>query len=494
MDLNKRKHISRWPIQSVLLALLLLYSLPLQATDQSAQVSVDSIAELEEAVSRAHPGDVIILKAGQYDQKCTLSAKGTAVNPIEIRSQSMGKTNIRNVVTLNGEFFSLVGFNFTGNGSVKISGRGIRVSRCRMSNVRTGKWIQVAAGSYKVEIDHCLFEKKDINRKMKRGCQLIQIVVLNKKEKHHIHHNHFRDIPKGGGNGFETLQLITRGNPFDPPAGHCETLIEDNLFERCNGESEIISIKSNGNIIRRNTFRACNGSLVFRHGDSNVAAGNFFLGTGEKGSGGVRLQGTDHVVANNYFHGLANFGVTMMDGTPDNLYVRVERANILFNTFVNCKYALVVGANHSKHPNGTVPRQCVIANNIFFAGKDGGSEEKDISQAVKLVQDDQPEEWNWVDNIVQGKLGISLTSGIRSQDPHLRFLKNGLAIPTDKTPSAKQLVKDLRWTEVDLFATTRGGRKTTGAVQFPVKSLAAGPLTEKMVGPDVSDLITNRIR
>ena len=129
-------------------------------------------------------------------------------------------------------------------------------------------------------------------------------MVLNKNERHHIHHNLFKDIPKGtenNGNGYETLQLITKDNPFNPPPGNCNTIIEDNLFVRANGEAEIISIKSNGNIIRNNTFRACMGGLVLRHGHGNVATANVVLADGEPKANGIRFQGSTQVVANNYF-------------------------------------------------------------------------------------------------------------------------------------------------------------------------------------------------
>jgi hypothetical protein len=37
--------------------------------------------------------------------------------------------------------------------------------------------------------------------------------------------------------------------------------------------------------------------------------------------------------------------------------------------------------------------------------------------------------------------------------------------------------------EADLLGASRGKKKTIGAVQFPVGSSDAGPLTEKLVGP-----------
>jgi poly(beta-D-mannuronate) lyase len=443
----------------IVLAALAVHGTCLSAAEGGRQVEVKTCAELEKAVRRARPGDVIVLADGDYgDKDCNVSGKGTAKAPIVVRAKNTGKVVMNRKLWLKGEHVSLIGVRF-GKGRVTISGRGLRMSRCIMSDVRHGTWVRVDARSRAVEIDHCLFERKNNNKKAKRSCQLMQIRVLNKKEGHHVHHNHFRDIPKGGGgNGFETIQLITEGNPFDPPGGHCETVIENNLFERCNGEPEIISVKANGNVIRGNTFRACRGAVVLRHGDDNTVTGNFFLGAGEAGSGGVRLQGTGQVVTKNYFHGLGRFGVAMMDGTDDKMYVRVERASVTFNTFVNCRYALLVGINHSKYPTGTVPRECLVSGNVFFL-KPGGvakvgaaadaSFGYDLSagQIVKLVKDDEPEAWKWADNIAQGKLGITARDGIRAGDAGLRFAKSGLALPTGK------------------------------------RAIGSEPLTEKLVGP-----------
>jgi len=470
-------------------ALAVALTLPVLTGAAAAEtISANSIAALEKAVSQARPGDVVELAPGQYDENCTLSASGAAVAPITIRSQALGAADLRGAVSISANHMTFTGFRLSGKGTVRIKGHGIRMSHCSMMNVRGGIWVRVEAGSRNVEIDHCRFEDKEENSRRKSGCQLLQLKVLNKDERHHIHHNHFLNIPKGGsGNGFETVQVITQGNARDPAGGACNTLIEDNLFEACNGEAEIISIKANGNMIRRNTFRACRGALVLRHGDANVVLGNIFLGGGEGKSGGVRLQGMDQIVVNNLFHSLGSSGVAMMDGTPDKLYVRVERASIVHNTFINCRYALDVGLNHSLHPNGTVPRQCLIANNIFFLGVVRGSEPNEAAQAVRLVQDDQPEEWRWIDNVVWGKLGTPPTDGIRSQDPGMTFLENGLVIPTTKTPSDKASAGMVKGADVDLFGTPRAGQRTIGAVQFPTQSVLPGPLVPEQVGPQGAD-------
>ena len=460
-----------------LLVLSMLLALPIMA----AEISVSSVAELTKAAAEAKPGDAITLADGQYDEPCTLEAKGTAEQPVVIRSETIGGANLRGRLRIARDHVTLSGFRFTGKGWVFIKARGIRMTRCTMTNVQNGKWVQVDRASRNVEIDHCLFEKKENNRTRKSGCQLLQIVVTNKKERHHLHHNHFRDIPKGRGNGFETVQLITQGNPFDPPPGHSGTVVEDNLFERCSGEAEIISVKSNGNLFRRNTFRTCYGGLVFRHGDANVAIQNLFLGDGEKGSGGIRIQGTDQVIVNNYFHNLGRAGVSMMDGTPDKLYVRVERASILHNTFLNCRHGLEVGINHPKYPDGTVPRQCLVAGNIFAGG----------SQIVRYVKDDQPGEWQWSDNIFQGKLGIPPLDGMREQDPHLQSPEDGLPLPTARTPVAERPPAKPHMLTEDLNGSHRPSRRTLGALQFSQNLIAPRPLTPEQVGPHAKGLPTN---
>ncbi|MGV8094619.1 MAG: polysaccharide lyase 6 family protein [Mangrovibacterium sp.] len=464
----------------VLMLVLLFYFFSLPATANDLKRVVNSLAELQEEVIKAQPGDTIIIADGKYKEKeFDLVAKGIPGKPIVIRSQTIGKVTIQGPLSLSGSYLCLSGVDFTEGGAIEINGKGIRVTRCTITNTKVEKWIVVHPGSSNIEIDHCCFKEKEINLEKQKGCQLMRIVVRNQDEKHHIHHNHFYDIPKGAGNnGFETIQLITEGNPFDPEGGNCNTVIEQNLFERCNGESEIISVKSNGNVIRRNTFRACAGELVLRTGDNNVVSGNYFFGDDEKNSGGVRLQGTDQVVANNYFHGLGQSAIALMDGGSNKFYVRVERADIVFNTIINCKHALIVGLGHPEITDAIVPKQCLVAGNIFFSKSDNlpGSE------LIKLVDNDQPEAWRWNDNIAYGELGIPEPKGVSTRDPHIRFLENGLAVPTKKTPMAKKSLM-IPSVEYDFFGKKRNRKKTIGAVEYARHISVVEPLTEEQVGP-----------
>jgi poly(beta-D-mannuronate) lyase len=446
--------------------LLLAAGLPAQT-----KVQVGSVDELRAAWEIVQPGHEIVLRKGLIiSDDLIFAGNGTAEKPIVIRAEADGETIVQSEVKLEGDHLSLIGLRFGGdNGNVVIEGTGCRLSQCVFSDSRAAKWVRVRPGSYQVEIDHNVFENKTINLTAK-SCQLLQIVVDNDNERHHVHHNLFRDIPPGDGNGYETLQLITRGNPFDPPGGHSNSLIENNLFVRCNGEAEIISVKSNGNLLRNNTFRACRGGLVLRHGDDNVVAGNYFFGEGEPGSGGVRLQGTGQIVTNNYFSDLGQYGIAMMDGTPDDLYIRVERAQIAFNTFVDCKKNMAIGLNHSKHPNGTPPRDCRVTGNVFLLRSFELS-----TPLIEFVQGDQPVNWVWSDNFVHGKAPRLKMEGIKWRNPRLEMNKDGIAVPTKRTPSAIITEKSA---DLDLLGRTREAPSTVGAIQFPVTGWENRPLEE----------------
>ena len=437
-----------------------------------------TLSDLEHRVSDSRPGDTITLDDGVYDgDMCELVAKGTTNHPITIQAKNIGKAVIQGPISIKGDYINLVGLRFEKKGSIKIRGRGCRISRCVMTDVQVGNWIKVTADSREVEIERCRFENKTNNLVEMSSSQLIHIEVFNQGERHHIHHNHFVDIPEGrGDNGYETIILITEDAPKDPEPGDCETVIEYNLFERCNGEWEIISVKSNGNLLRRNTFRDCRGALVLRTGDGNVVSGNFFFGEGERRAGGVCMQGTDQVVVNNLFHSLNAFGVCMRDGTMDKHYVRVERALIAFNTFVGCSPAMVVGMNHSRYPNGTAPEDCVIANNAFVMERS--------DRTVELVQDDEPVNFTWEGNITDGELGMPARDGIKIERVDVDYLPNGVVAPGESSGligNAEGYYPDIT---TDILGNSRGERKTIGCVEFPVQEKGGGPLTVSDVGID----------
>jgi poly(beta-D-mannuronate) lyase len=456
----------------ILLATILLVSVPsLQAIQRVA-----SIQALEVAVEQAEPGAIIMIEDGTYNQPADLKTKGRSGNPVKILAQSLGGVTFTRPVSVSGAWITMGGVNFREQAKVTIKGTGIRLFRSTFSDCQSTLWVLVEVGSRQVEIDHCLFENKNINRTQDRACQVMRLVVKNKGERHHIHHNHFRNIPEGkGSNGYETIQLITHRNPFDPPGSNCGTRIEDNLFEQCSGEGEIISVKSNGNLIRRNTFRGCRGELTLRHGHRNVAAQNFFFGEGERGSGGVRLQGRDQIVTDNYFQGLGRRAIAMMDGTPDKLYMPVKRARILHNTIIDCGVAMEIGLNHSKHPNGKPPANCEVIGNAFVNSDPWTS-------LIRYVQNDLPQQWTWQDNYYTSRPGVPATSGLVQADLAFTTKHGGLALPTTKTPTRTRQKGDSS-ADFDILGIQRRQNTAVGAIELSEQKPKHGPLGAQQVGP-----------
>lgn len=150
--------------------------------------------------------------------------------------------------------------------------------------------------------------------------------------------------------------------------------ISNNYFVQSDGENEIITNKSKGNIITNNTFRRCRGSLVLRHGSNATVDGNIFLGENVEGTGGIRITDSNHNITNNYIQDCItvqdqakwNNGITFIGGnanadvacTSDNVsngYQKSENINVSNNTLVNTNAPLFYNTDKgSTDPTGTV--------------------------------------------------------------------------------------------------------------------------------------------
>jgi poly(beta-D-mannuronate) lyase len=160
---------------------------------------------------------------------------------------------------------------------------------------------------------------------------------------------------------------------------HCEfnsnTKITDNFFENCDGETEIISLKSGSNVVRNNLFKECQGSVVLRHGNFNTIENNIFLGNDKEGTGGVRVINNGQWVVNNLFYKCRGEGfrapLAIMNGIPNSpafRYVAVSDAVIYGNTFIEC--APISFCEGSDMERTLPPTNTIFANNIIYNTKD----------------------------------------------------------------------------------------------------------------------------
>ena len=201
----------------------------------------------------------------------------------------------------------------------------------------------------------------------------------------HIHHNYFRNIRPfiqnrtvAGDSGREAIALGTASTQ-QIAAG---TIIESNLFEDCDGEDEIISVKTSKNQIRYNTFKNSYGSLSLRQGQGTKVYSNYFIGAGagklpedpNYQTGGVRAYGAGHYIYNNYFQGLsgthARKPIVLDAGDisaadPDlvsDKHRAATKIQVLFNTLIDNAEGISVEPGDAKYV--IAAQGNVIANNL----------------------------------------------------------------------------------------------------------------------------------
>ncbi|WP_299215670.1 chondroitinase-B domain-containing protein [uncultured Aquimarina sp.] len=372
-------------LYSYLLAILLTVSSCTQTstTKQTDETNlVTTVEEFNKAIAVAQPGDEITLSNGIWnDAQFVITATGTEEKPIIIKAQEKGKVIL------------------SGNTSLKIGGKHVIIKElvfkngyteedaliifktddgklaenCRLTEIAIdhfnptnrfdkSEWIHLHGKNNRV--DHNYF-----GGKLNAGVTLV--VRLNNKnslENHHrIDHNHFGYRPNLGSNGGETLRVGVSTYSLSPS----RTLIENNYFEQCDGEVEIVSLKSSDNIVRNNVFYESAGVLALRHGNRNLIENNFFIGNNKPGTGGVRVINEGHTIRNNHFQELKGkrfFGaLPIMNGVPNSLinrYHRAENTDITGNKFLECDHIQFgVGADNER----TDPPQDIrFTNNIFY--------------------------------------------------------------------------------------------------------------------------------
>ena len=309
--------------------------------------------KVQARLDKAQPGDTVVLKDGVYaDLELNWSVRAGQA-PVVLRPETKGGAVFTGSshVNLAGEGLEVQGLLFRDivlgrNESVVTFRQGDSLARgCRLTDCAfdgCGALRRDTPNSYislygrRNRVDHCsLLGKKNL------GVTLV--VMLDYPgclpNGHSIDHNWFGPRPVYGSNGAETMRVGTSHQCME----NSRTVIADNLFERCDGEVEVVSIKSCENIIERNTFLECQGVLALRHGDRNVARENLFLGNGVRNTGGIRIVGEDQQVLDNRFLGLRGkrffAPLALMYGVPNSLpnrYMQVKRTVVRGNLWADC--------------------------------------------------------------------------------------------------------------------------------------------------------------
>ncbi|URW74712.1 polysaccharide lyase 6 family protein [Sphingomonas donggukensis] len=321
-------------------------------------------AQLAAASARAKPGDTIVLADGVWrDAQLVVEARGTAAAPITVTAQTRGKVILSGASNLRigGEHLVVAGLVFRDGYSPTKEVIALRrdsktvASNVRLTEIvidrfnqpdRRAEDIWVALYGADNRVDHSWFAGK--------GNAGVTLAVIRPKgdareNRHRIDHNYFGPRPPLGSNGGETIRIGTSHESLS----NSRTVVEQNLFERCDGEVEIISVKSGANIIRENLIVESQGSIVLRHGNGNIVERNVIRGNGKPHTGGIRIINRDQIVRGNYIERVAGTDFTsaiaVMNGVPNspiNRYHQVANAVIENNSIIDsARITLGAGAD-----------------------------------------------------------------------------------------------------------------------------------------------------
>ncbi len=463
---------------------LMLFAAPCLA----AEFFVTSAADIASTLPNVQPGDALVMADGTWtNQQIQFAAIGSSSMPITLRAETPGGVILNGNSSLNisGDWLVADGLRFDGGA---LGGNDHVVEfRGNLGHATNSRFTNSAILDYNpASIDTRYFwvsmygENNRVDNNTFRGQNHSGVTVTvwrdnSDVDNHRIDSNHFLDRPEGNGNGFETIRIGTS----DESLSDSFTVVENNLFERTDGEIEIISSKSGNNTYRYNTFRESAGTLTLRHGNDNLVEGNFFLGEGKNESGGVRVIGERQTIVNNYFanlDGRANGAISISAGVEDselNQYFQVKDALIAHNTIVNVNDAAIELADGLGSSSRTLLAEDVtIANNLINSTQD------------TLFTGAAGSGWTWEGNIAFGQSLGSATGnpGVSQVNPLLMQGMDGIWRIGSSSPAVDAAATGYGFIVDDMDGQARTGTYDIGADELSTASIARVPLDSGDVG------------
>ena len=468
--------------KSVLIITLLL--LIVSCNEKVAKsIVVTNASELIEATKNAKPGDNIVVKNGTYkDVEIVFEGQGTKENPITLKAETPGKVFIEGVSSLqiggnylevNGLFFrngyspfkNVIGFRITEENVANYS----KVTNCvildynNLQRDQDNLWVQLY-GTHNELSNNYIAGKTNGGPTVRVDLKGNQSI----RNYHKIINNHFGPRPRKGGARGETIQLGSSFTSMSPS----NTTIANNLFEECNGEVEIISSKTNFNIIKNNVFYKSEGSVVTRHGNYATINGNYFIGDGvNKQFGGIRIVNTGHWIINNYFYNIIgeNFRspLAVMNGIPKsplNRYNQVTDVVVAYNTYVNCNSPWQFGVGTNIAQAAVLPKseirsaralRSVVANNVIY---------NKVGDKSPIIEHDKADGVTFKNNIINNQgVDFGETNRIKASKFELTKLSDNIYLPN--LSSDLDIYSGFGFDTIteDLFGNSRANSNSIGA-------------------------------
>ena len=225
---------------------------------------MSTASELSAALEQVVAGHEIVLKDGNWrDVEIRFVGQGTEAAPIVLRAENPGKVVLcgRSRLSMAGRWLEIRGLVFTDGSSegrdvveFRVSSKEFahqsRLVDCAIIDYnprsdRPYKWVSVYGQGNVVEDCH-------FTGKTNQGCLLtVWLDESVSPSRTIIRGNYFGPRPSSNGqNEYETIRIGTSGTSHLTS----ECLVEGNYFEACNGEIEVISNKSCGNIYETKYF------------------------------------------------------------------------------------------------------------------------------------------------------------------------------------------------------------------------------------------------
>ena len=420
-------------LQGLALSLTMVFASVALATEYR----VESQEEYRAVLTTLAPGDSIILKDGVWrDFEIIFEGNGQPGNPITLRAETPGEVFItgQSNLALAGEYLLVSGLIFRDGYTPSQSVISFRKDKTALANNSrvTQTVIHNFTNPERFEADYWVaiygknnrFDHNHLEGKRNRGVTLaVRLDSEASRENYHrIDHNYFGPRPTLGSNGGETLRIGTshfsRSNSF--------TTVENNYFDRCDGEVEIISSKSGSNVLRGNVFFESKGTLTLRHGHDNLVEENVFLGNGVAHTGGIRVINRRQTIKNNYIEGVKGYrfggALVVMNGVPNspiNRYDGVEDSVIKSNSLINSDHIQLAAGSDAER--SAVPVRTSFDKNLIV--------QTNRTADVFTVYDDITG-ISFNENVISGSRA-PVTGGFESTTVSLIRAKNGLQYPAD---------------------------------------------------------------
>jgi len=382
--------------------LFILLSNPIFATTYH----VNTEQGLEEVVPKLLPGDEIIIANGNYSNwTVQIGSKGTKARPIVIRAATKGGVvfngeTSETIFKITGTYITLSGITFKNCTLIKSANKtgvlvdmnnasNCAITKCVFKNntakIQYSPLIVISGNGSHNKVEDCLFDgnvdSQDLQVKITKDTAPQFTLITNNKFSNKI------KVSWKNGNGGECIQIgqdpILLGNK------EANTIVSNNKFYKCDGENEIISNKSSRNQYLRNYFSENDGELVMRGGHDCIVSGNTFAG----GTGGIRINGTGHIVTNNKIDNIKT-AIRLMYGMAKGkidtgFYIAASNCTITNNKITNAVTGILVGDNKNEDWTGkfdTVRYPSPVMQNIApFDNKIEGNTFKNV-KATEVIQ------------------------------------------------------------------------------------------------------------